>query len=442
MKLLVVEDETSLSQQLSSALAAAGYAVDCAADGERADFLARTERYDAIVLDLGLPRVDGLTVLGGWRRSGMTVPVLILTARTGWHETVHGIDEGADDYVSKPFRMEEVLARLRALIRRSSGQIQPAIRCGAVELDPRLARVTRHGMPVKLTSHEFRVLVLPDAPSHTCRVAERADRAHLLAGFRSRLQYRGSVHRPAEAQAGRVDHRDGARSGIPRRIMSPPFSLRGRLLFGTVLWTIGLIIIASAALIFAIESHHAAVIACRCTMSSRGRWSSCSLSFAMFAGYLQVRRGVSPINNLRARLAGLHQGRDRRIEGTYPTEVQPLVTDLNALLENREQAVRRAIAKAGDLAHGLKTPLAILAHEAERARAAGQTRRGCRCSSSRSNACGRQVDYHLAHARAAAAVGAGDALLDQGIRGRTRARDAPSPRRARDHRSTSACRPI
>jgi len=158
MKLLVVEDETSLSQQLSSALAAAGYAVDCAADGERGDFLARTEQYDAIVLDLGLPRVDGLTVLGGWRRSGMTVPVLILTARTGWHETVHGIDEGADDYVSKPFRMEEVLARLRALIRRSSGQVQPAIRCGAVELDPRLARVTRHGMTVKLTSHEFRVL--------------------------------------------------------------------------------------------------------------------------------------------------------------------------------------------------------------------------------------------------------------------------------------------
>ncbi len=158
MKLLVVEDEASLSRQLCEALADAGYAVDSARDGERGDFLARTERYDAIVLDLGLPRVDGLTVLGGWRRSGMTVPVLILTARAGWHETVHGIDEGADDYMSKPFRMEEVLARLRALIRRSSGQIQPAMRCGAVELDPRLARVTRHGIPVKLTSHEFRVL--------------------------------------------------------------------------------------------------------------------------------------------------------------------------------------------------------------------------------------------------------------------------------------------
>ena len=158
MRVLVVEDETSLSRQLAAALSAVGYAVDCAADGEQADFLARTEGYDAVVLDLGLPRVDGLTVLSGWRRSGMVVPVLVLTARSSWHETVHGIDEGADDYVSKPFRMEEVLARLRALIRRASGQMQPAMQCGGVTLDPRLARVTRHGMPVKLTSHEFRVL--------------------------------------------------------------------------------------------------------------------------------------------------------------------------------------------------------------------------------------------------------------------------------------------
>ena len=158
MRVLVVEDEASLSQQLSAALAGAGYAVDCAGDGEHADFLARTDRYDAVVLDLGLPRIDGLTVLGGWRRSGMAVPVLVLTARGSWHETVQGIDEGADDYVSKPFRMEEVLARLRGLIRRSSGQIQPELQCGAVTLDPRLARVTRHGVPIKLTSHEFRVL--------------------------------------------------------------------------------------------------------------------------------------------------------------------------------------------------------------------------------------------------------------------------------------------
>jgi two-component system, OmpR family, response regulator len=158
MRVLIVEDEASLSHQLCAALTSAGYAPDCAADGDRADFLARTEGYDAVILDLGLPRIDGLTALSGWRRDGLAVPVLVLTARSSWHETVQGIDQGADDYVSKPFRMEEVLARLRALIRRSTGQTQPAISCGAVTLDPRLARVTRDGIPVKLTSHEFRVL--------------------------------------------------------------------------------------------------------------------------------------------------------------------------------------------------------------------------------------------------------------------------------------------
>ena len=158
MRVLVVEDEPALQQQLAAALIGAGYAVDRAADGEEADFLARTEGYDAVVLDLGLPRTDGMTVLKGWRGAGMTVPVLILTARGSWHEKVQGIDEGADDFVTKPFQMEEVLARLRGLIRRASGRAQPAIRCGSVTLDPRLARVTRDGVPVKLTSHEFRVL--------------------------------------------------------------------------------------------------------------------------------------------------------------------------------------------------------------------------------------------------------------------------------------------
>jgi two-component system OmpR family response regulator len=132
--------------------------VDCAADGAQADFLGQTERYDAVILDLGLPKVDGLTLLRRWREAGLTVPVLILTARGSWHEKVEGIDGGADDYVAKPFRMEEVLARLRALIRRASGQIQPELRCGAVALDPRLARVTLEGVPVKLTGHEYRVL--------------------------------------------------------------------------------------------------------------------------------------------------------------------------------------------------------------------------------------------------------------------------------------------
>lgn len=158
MRILIVEDEPTLSSRLESALTDAGYAVDCAADGERADFLGSTERYDAVILDLGLPKVDGLTVLRRWRDAGLSVPVLVLTARDSWHEKVRGIDGGADDYMAKPFQMEEVLARIRAIIRRATGQVSPELRCGEVVLDSRNARVTRDGVPVKLTGHEFRVL--------------------------------------------------------------------------------------------------------------------------------------------------------------------------------------------------------------------------------------------------------------------------------------------
>ena len=158
MRVLIVEDEAALVRQVSDSLDSAGYAVDTAADGERADFLVRTERYDAAILDLGLPKVDGLTLLRGWRQSGIALPVLVLTARGSWHEKVQGIDGGADDYLAKPFQMEEVLARLRALIRRATGVVTPVLRSGSIELDPRLSRVTLDGATVKLTSHEFRVL--------------------------------------------------------------------------------------------------------------------------------------------------------------------------------------------------------------------------------------------------------------------------------------------
>ena len=158
VRVLIVEDEPALSRQLRVSLADAGYAVDAAADGQRADFLARTESYDAILLDLGLPKIDGLTLLRQWRETGVATPVLVLTARGSWHEKVQGIDQGADDYMAKPFQIEEVLARLRALIRRASGQLSPELRCGDVALDARLGRVTLAGAPVKLTSHEFRVI--------------------------------------------------------------------------------------------------------------------------------------------------------------------------------------------------------------------------------------------------------------------------------------------
>lgn len=158
MRVLVVEDEAALARQLSEALTAAGYAADCANDGVRADFLMHTEAYDAVVLDLGLPKVDGLTLLSRWRQAGLATPVLILTARGSWHEKVQGIDGGADDYMAKPFQIEEVLARVRALIRRAGGLASREIRRGDIVLDPRDARVTLAGVPVKLTSHEFKVL--------------------------------------------------------------------------------------------------------------------------------------------------------------------------------------------------------------------------------------------------------------------------------------------
>lgn len=158
MRVLVVEDEAALAAQLTVAVVTAGYVADHAADGARADYLVRTEQYDAIVLDLGLPVVDGMTLLERWRSTGVMTPILVLTARGSWHEKVQGIDGGADDYVSKPFEVEEVLARLRALIRRAAGQGSRELRSGSITLDPRSTRVTLGSAPIKLTSHEFRVL--------------------------------------------------------------------------------------------------------------------------------------------------------------------------------------------------------------------------------------------------------------------------------------------
>jgi two-component system OmpR family response regulator len=158
MRLLVVEDDADLNRQLVQALGDAGYAVDSAHDGEEGHFLGDTEPYDAVILDLGLPIVDGVTVLEKWRREGRKMPVLILTARDRWSDKVSGFDAGADDYVAKPFHMEEVLARIRALLRRSAGHATSELVCGPVRLDTRSARVTVDGKAVKLTSLEFRLL--------------------------------------------------------------------------------------------------------------------------------------------------------------------------------------------------------------------------------------------------------------------------------------------
>jgi two-component system, OmpR family, response regulator len=158
MRILVVEDDVNLNRQLVEALQEAGYVVDQALDGEEGHFLGDTEPYDAVILDIGLPQMDGITVLEKWRSNARVMPVLILTARDRWSDKVSGIDAGADDYVTKPFHVEEVLARIRALIRRAAGHASSEIGCGPVRLDTKSSKVTVSGKTLKLTSHEFRLL--------------------------------------------------------------------------------------------------------------------------------------------------------------------------------------------------------------------------------------------------------------------------------------------
>ena len=173
MRLLVVEDDRDLNRQIVTALEGAGYAVDRAYDGEEGWFLGDTEPYDAIVLDIGLPKRDGVAVLEAWRKAGRGMPVLILTARDRWSDKVQGFDAGADDYVGKPFHMEEVLARLRALLRRSAGHATSELIAGPVRLDARAGRVSVNGASVKLTSHEYRLLSY--LMHHVGRIVSRSE---------------------------------------------------------------------------------------------------------------------------------------------------------------------------------------------------------------------------------------------------------------------------
>lgn len=173
MRLLVVEDDKDLNRQLVAALEQSGYAVDRAYDGEEGHYLGDTEPYDAVVLDIGLPKKDGITVLEEWRAAGRTMPVLILTARDRWSDKVQGFDAGADDYVAKPFHMEEVLARIRALLRRAAGHATNEIVCGAVRLDAKAGRIVVDGAPVKLTSHEYRLLAY--LMHHMGRIVSRSE---------------------------------------------------------------------------------------------------------------------------------------------------------------------------------------------------------------------------------------------------------------------------
>jgi two-component system, OmpR family, response regulator len=158
MRILIVEDDRNLNRQLDEALTGAGYVVDKAFDGEEGHFLGDTEPYDAVILDVGLPEMDGISVLERWRRDGRAMPVIILTARDRWSDKVAGIDAGADDYVAKPFHIEEVLARVRGLIRRTAGHASSEIICGPLRLDTKASKASVDGAPLKLTSHEYRLL--------------------------------------------------------------------------------------------------------------------------------------------------------------------------------------------------------------------------------------------------------------------------------------------
>jgi two-component system, OmpR family, response regulator len=173
MRILVVEDDADLRRQLGEALGQHGYAVDLAADGEDGQFLGDTEPYDAVILDLGLPKIDGVTVLKSWRENNKKFPVLILTARDQWSEKVAGFDAGADDYLTKPFVTEELLARLRALVRRVTGHTAAMLEAGKLMVDTRTARAMVNGDPIKLTAHEYRVLAY--LIHHQGRVVPRAE---------------------------------------------------------------------------------------------------------------------------------------------------------------------------------------------------------------------------------------------------------------------------
>lgn len=173
MRILLIEDDATLQNQVLAGLRDAAYVVDSADNGVDGHHLGDTSPYDAVVLDLGLPRLDGLSVLQRWRAAGRDMPVLILTARDSWHEKVAGIDAGADDYLTKPFHMEELLARLRALIRRAVGHASAELRCGPLWLDTRNGRATVDGQALVLTGHEYRLLAY--LMHHREQVISRSD---------------------------------------------------------------------------------------------------------------------------------------------------------------------------------------------------------------------------------------------------------------------------
>ena len=203
MRILLIEDDENLNRQLAQMLRDSDYVVDCAYDGEEGHFLGDTEPYDAVILDIGLPQMDGVTVLDKWRQAGRNMPVLILTARDRWSDKVAGIDAGADDYVTKPFHIEEVMARIRALIRRAAGHAAATITCGPIELDVKASKATLRRRDTEADLARIPVAVVSDASPGGGGLADGADRTSLRSGFRSRFQYdRGFCWQTSEEDRG------------------------------------------------------------------------------------------------------------------------------------------------------------------------------------------------------------------------------------------------
>lgn len=202
MRILVVEDDPRIARDVIETLTGAGYVADHESNGEEAWFKGDTEEYGAVILDLGLPGMDGLAILKKWRTGGRTFPILVLTARGTWSERVEGIDAGADDYLPKPFEMDELLARLRALIRRSAGHAAPSIAIGEVMLDPRRMRVTVAGVPKALSPQEYRLLSY--LMLHAGRVVPQQELAEQLHG-----SYEDRESNAVEVLIGRVRRKLG-----------------------------------------------------------------------------------------------------------------------------------------------------------------------------------------------------------------------------------------
>ena len=260
MRLLVVEDDPDLNRQLATALTDAGYVVDRAFDGEEAHYLGETEPYDAVILDIGLPKLDGISVLEAWRRSGRAMPVLLLTARDRWSDKVQGFDAGADDYVAKPFHLEEVLARIRALLRRSVGHAKSEFLCGPVRLE--LAHGPRHRGRRSGAPHLPRIPppFLPHAPYRARGLPHRAGRASLRPGLRPRLEHHRGVRRPHPQEARGRGHPNRARARLSRlrRPATPAERMRTnslafRLFLSATTWTVVILLATGVSLLLALS---------------------------------------------------------------------------------------------------------------------------------------------------------------------------------------------